>query len=320
MRVIPFGTSSGRPTAHRHVSGLGVDLDTRWILVDCGEGTQQQIMRSPLKISRIAAVLITHLHGDHVLGLPGLLGTMGLEGRVAPLKVVAPAGVARWIDVMCELPILGLDFPLELTELSGDSLLGQGGEPEVVAEVPGATIHALGLRHRVPTFGYRVQEPARPGHLDVKAARALGVADGPDMGRLQRGEAVAVEGGVVQPTEVVGPQRPGRVVTVLGDTTRCTASVDLARDADLLVHEVTYAHDDAHLAEAWKHSTSTDAAAVAREAGAGQLLITHFSSRYADESGLLDEARAVFPSTMAAQELQPVDVRPNHDPGPPTTS
>lgn len=310
MRLIPFGTSSGRPTALRHVSGLAVDLGPSWILVDCGEGTQQQIMRSPLKLSRLAAILVTHLHGDHVLGLPGLLGTMGMEGRTAPLQLVGVDGLGRWLDVMCDLPILGIDFPLTVTELVDDTLEGAAGPPRHVADVGGFAVSALPLRHRVPAFGYRIVEPDRAGRLDVDAARALGVADGPDMGRLQRGESVMGRRGPVLPDEVIGPDRPGRVVTVLGDTTRCDASVSLATGADLLVHECTYANRDADLGELWKHSTPADAAWVAGTAGARALLINHFSSRYDDPDELLLEARADFPATLAAVELQPIDIPP----------
>ena len=308
MRLIPFGTSSGRPTPSRNVSGLGVDLGSEWILVDCGEGTQQQVMRSPLKLSRLSAILITHLHGDHVLGLPGLLGTMGMEGRTAPLQLVGVDGIGRWLDVMCELPILGIDFPITITELVDDTLAGAAGEPRHVADVGGFAVSALPLRHRVPAFGYRIVEPTRRGHLDVEAARALGVTDGPDLGLLQRGETVPGRTGPVHPDQVVGPDRAGRIVTVLGVTTRCAASVSLARDADLVVHECTYANRDAALGEQWKHSTPADAAWVATRAGARRLLINHFSSRYDDPNELITEARADFPDTIAAQELEPVDI------------
>lgn len=311
MRVIPFGTSSGRPTAARHVSGLAVDLGATWILVDCGEGTQQQIMRSPLKSSRLAAILLTHLHGDHVLGLPGLLGTLGMDGRTAPLQIVGVDGLGRWLDVMCELPILGIDFPVTITELVDDTLAGVAGTPFSVADVAGFAVSALPLRHRVPAFGYRIEEPERAGRLDVEAARALGVADGPDMGRLQRGESVMGRHGPVMPDGVIGPDRPGRVVTVLGDTTRCDASVSLAQGADLLVHECTYANRDQHLAEQWKHATPSDAAWVATSAGARRLVINHFSSRYEEPGELLAEAQADFPETVVAEELVPVDV-PDH--------
>ena len=264
MRLIPFGTSSGRPTPSRNVSGLGVDLGSEWILVDCGEGTQQQVMRSPLKLSRLSAILITHLHGDHVLGLPGLLGTMGMEGRTAPLQLVGVDGIGRWLDVMCELPILGIDFPITITELVDDALAGAAGEPLHVADVGGFAVSALALRHRVPAFGYRIVEPTRRGHLDVEAARALGVTDGPDLGRLQRGETVPGRTGPVHPDQVVGPDRAGR--------------------------------------------TPADAAWVATTAGARRLLINHFSSRYDDPNELITEARSDFESTIAANELEPVDI------------
>ncbi|MFN8053191.1 MAG: ribonuclease Z [Acidimicrobiales bacterium] len=308
MRVIPFGTSSGRPTATRHVSGLAVDLGPSWILVDCGEGIQQQIMRSPLKPSRLALVLVTHLHGDHVLGLPGLLGTLGMEGRTRPLPIVSAEGMGQWLDAMCALPILGLDFPVPVTELVDDAFDGRGGDPSPVAEIAGATVSALPLRHRVPSFGYRVTEPDRVGRIDAVRARELGVADGPDMGRLQRGESVEGATGLVLPSEVTGPPRRGRVVTVLGDTTRCDASVALARDAALVVHETTFANRDQALADQWKHATPADAAFVAATAGAERLLINHFSSRYDDPDELLREARAGFPATEAAVELEPVDI------------
>jgi len=287
-----------------------VDLGRSWILVDCGEGTQQQIMRSPLKLSRLAAVLVTHLHGDHVLGLPGLLGTLGMEGRTAPLQLVGVDGIGRWLDVMCDLPILGIDFPLVLTELVDDTLEGSAGTPRHVADVGGFAVSALPLRHRVPAFGYRIVEPDHPGRLDVEAARALGVPDGPEMGRLQRGESVMGRHGPVLPDDAVGPERPGRVVTVLGDTTRCDASVSLARDADLLVHECTYANRDAALAEQWKHATPADAAWVASTARAGRLVINHFSARYDGPGELLAEARVDFADTVLAEELTPIDVAP----------
>ena len=177
-----------------------------------------------------------------------------------------------------------------------------------VADVGGFAVSALALRHRVPAFGYRIVEPTRRGHLDVEAARALGVTDGPDLGRLQRGETVPGRAGPVHSDQVVGPDRAGRIVTVLGDTTRCAASVSLARDADLVVHECTYANRDAALGEQWKHSTPADAAWVATTAGARRLLINHFSSRYDDPNELITEARSDFESTIAANELEPVDI------------
>jgi len=308
MRVIPFGISSGRPTARRHVSGLGLDFGDHWVLIDCGEGTQQQILRSPLKLSRLSAVFITHLHGDHVLGLPGLLSTMGMEDRTQPLQLIGVDGMSRWLDVMQELPILGLAFSLIVSELVDDTLAGDAAALWPVATVGDITVEALPLRHRVPAFGYRFTEPSRPGRLDVARARELGVADGPDLGRLTAGHTVAGTNGPVAPADVVGPPRAGRVVTILGDTMACAASVCLARDADLLVHEATYGNAEEPLGERWKHATAAQAATIARDAGASRLLINHFSSRYDDADVLVGEARAVFGNTVAAIEGEPVDV------------
>lgn len=302
MRIVPFGISSGRPTADRNVSGLGLDVGPSWILVDCGEGTQQQIMRSPLKISRIEAVLLTHLHGDHVLGLPGLLATMGMEGRTAPLTLVGPVGMWSWIEAMLALPILGLDFPVEVFELDGTTT----GSPANLGSIAGLTVTALPLRHRVPSFGFRFAEPVRPGRVDADRAAQLGLF-GPELGRLQRGETVRG----IAPEQIIGPPRAGRVATVLGDTMYAETSVELARGADILVHECTYAAESHDLCERWTHSCSADAARVAVEAGVRHLVINHFSSRYLDARQLLDEVRALVPaevSVSAAVEGVPIEV------------
>lgn len=282
------------------MSGLGLDLGRRWILVDCGEGTQQQIMRSMLKISRIEAVLITHLHGDHVLGLPGLLGTMAMEGRTEPLQVVAPVGIRSWIDAMLALPILQLPFPIELIELSGPLDLGY---------IAGLRVATLPLRHRVPSFGFRFVAPDRPGTVDVAKARALGIEPGPKLGMLQRGETV--DG--VRPEQVIGPPRKGQVVAVMGDTTYCAASVELARDGDLLVHECTYSKADHALCEQWKHSCTDDVARVVRESGVRKVLLTHFSTRHPLSTLLVDEVRTclgagVDAEVIAAVERNPIEV------------
>ena len=283
MRVIPFGVSSGKPTGERNVSGLGVDLGPEWILVDCGEGTQQQVMRSPLKLSKVGAILITHLHGDHVLGLPGLLGTMEAEGRTEPITIVGPVGLNAWIEAMAATPMLGLSFGVDHAELHDVELAGETGTPREVVATPSFTVTTLPLRHRIACFGYRIAEAERAGRVD----------------------------------------RGGRIVTVLGDTTPCGASVELARGADLLVHEATYANAEEHLAETWRHSTAAQAAGIAREAGVGALLLTHFSTRYRNPAVLREQACERFAATTLAEENVAVEIpqraiAPN--PAPPTTS
>ena len=283
MRVIPFGVSSGKPTRERNVSGLGVDFGPEWILVDCGEGTQQQVMRSPLKLSKVGAILITHLHGDHVLGLPGLLGTMEAEGRTEHLRIVGPAGLQDWIEALAETPMLGISFGIDHTELHDVEMAGEAGVPREVVVTPSFTVSTLPLRHRIACFGYRIAEAERTGRVD----------------------------------------RGGRVVTVLGDTTPCDASVELARDADLLVHEATYGTPEEHLAETWRHSTAAQAAEIASAAGVGTLLLNHFSTRYRDPSILRHQACERFADTVLAEENVAVEIplRPTDpSPAPPTTS
>ena len=302
-----LGTSSGRPTHERHVSAFAVDVGGRWILVDCGDGTQRQVLISPLSTGKLDTVLITHLHGDHALGLPALLATMGLEGRTEGLRLVGPLGLRGWLEATAATPLLWVDFPLEIVELDDQAF--EDGSPQHVGEVHGHAIETLPLRHRVPCFGFRITEPERPGHIMVDAAAALGLAPGPDLGRLQRGESVTVGGITVAPEQVLGtPTRP-QVVAVFGDTMPCANGVTLGRGADLLIHEATYSRHHADLAEMWTHSTTTQAATVARDAGAARLLITHFSSRHDDTAPLVEEARTVFAATDAAVELAWVDLR-----------
>ncbi|MEZ5322547.1 MAG: ribonuclease Z [Microthrixaceae bacterium] len=314
MRVVPFGTSSGRPTPRRNVSGLGVDLGARWILVDCGEGTQHQVMRSRLRGSKLSTILITHLHGDHALGLPGMLASLSMDDRTHPVTVVGPTGIGAWLDVMTATPLLELGFPLDLHELDPSTVSRTMDDepPEVLRLDDGVRVGVLPLKHRVPCLGYRIEEPARPGRLDTDAAAGFGIDEGPILGRLQRGETVEVGGRAVRPGDVIGPPRRGRRIAVMGDTVRCDNAVVLARDADLLVHEATYARADAGRAARWMHSTSTDAAHVAAESAAAHLLLTHFSARYDNPDRLLNEARTVFAATDLAVELAEIPV-PHRD-------
>lgn len=284
---------------------MGLDAGPSWVLVDCGEGTQQQIMRSSMRFGRLDAVLLTHLHGDHVLGLPGLLATLGTDGRTEPFPIVGPVGVARWLEIMLDLPMLGLRFDLEITELDPEVITE---EPVPIGSMAGLDVSTAQLVHRVPSFGYRFVEADRPGRVDPDRARQLGISEGPALGRLQRGETV--DG--VHPTDVMGPPRPGRIVTILGDTMRAPGSVNLATDADLLVHECTYAEAEHELCGKWTHSCTADVASVALEADVRAVLLTHFSARYPDPGKLATEVEEQIegvPITVtAAVEGEPVEV------------
>jgi ribonuclease Z len=303
MKVIPLGTSSGKPTLRRNVSATAVVRDGEWLLFDCGEGTQMQISRAKLNPSKLAAIFITHLHGDHFNGLAGLLSTMGLDRRVRQLVLVGPPGIREYLDALARLKILYINYPLDVREFAAIK------EMTVVYEASDYFVAARPLDHRIFTLGYRLEERPRPGRFDLEHARALGVPEGPLYRRLQLGEDVQLgDGRVIHSREVVGPPRPGKAVAYCTDTRPFAGTVELARGVDLIIHEATYTDDMALEARNYGHSTAAQAAEIAGAAEAHRLLITHFSTRYPDVGPLYEEARAVFPETLAAQDLMEIDV------------
>ena len=269
--VTPLGVSGAIPTATATSRGSRSAARGRVLLFDCGEGTQLQLLRIGLLGSPLEAVFITHLHGDHVYGLPGLVSTLALMERQRPLAVVGPEGVG---DVLRAMPGLSLDdlpYEVRLRELPHDL------EHETVYDGGAFTVEARPLAHRCPCVGYRYQEAPRPGRFDPEAARAAGVTDGPAFAALARGETVRVGAREVTPAGIVGPERPGTAVAYCLDTAPCDGGRALASGVDLLVHDATFGDEDAHRAEETGHSTARQAAEVARAAGARGLLLTHFS-------------------------------------------
>ena len=285
------------------MSALAVAREAEWLLFDCGEGAQVQIARAGLSPSRLSAVFITHLHGDHFNGLPGLLSTMGLDRRTRNLSLTGPTGIRDYLDLLERLRVVFFTYPIDLSEFNSVPNL------TVVFETSEYTVSALALDHRLFALGYRIDERPKPGRFNVDKARSLGVPEGPLWGRLQAGESVSLDDGrVVHSLDVVGPPRPGKSIAYCLDTRPCPMSVLLARDVDLLIHEATYTEEFAVEAQTYGHSTAAQAARTARDAGAHRLLITHFSSRYPDSSPLLQEARAVFPDTVAAEDLVEIEI------------
>ena len=285
------------------MSGLAVAREAEWLLFDCGEGTQVQIARAGLSPSRLAAVFITHLHGDHFNGLPGLVSTMGLDRRTRNLELIGPRGISEYLSLLERLRVVFLTYPIEIGEFSSLP------QVTVVYETAEYTVSALALDHRLFALGYRIDERPRPGRFNVERARTLGVPEGPLWGRLQSGDDLRMEDGrVVRSSDVIGPPRPGKSIAYCLDTRPCAMSLELARDVDLLIHEATYAEEFATEASTYGHSTAAQAARTARDAGARRLLITHFSSRYADPAPLLEEACAIFPDTVLAEDLVEIEV------------
>ncbi|MGI8549759.1 MAG: ribonuclease Z [Dehalococcoidia bacterium] len=304
MKVTVLGTSSARPTLRRNVSATYVEVEGEAVLFDCGEGTQRQALRAGIRFSRLALVAITHLHGDHVNGLLGLLGTLVLDGRQKPLRLVGPPGLVRLLETARALRLFSPRYRVDVREFSEPAEVFQGNGYRVICQP---------LDHLIETVGYCLVEDDRAGRFDVERATALGLPVGPLFGRLQRGEAITLaDGRTVAPKAVLGPRRQGRRIAYCLDTRPCRGSVALARDVDLLIHESTFADSETVEAGEYGHSTARQAAEIAKQAGSRRLLLTHFSSRY-DEPGtaaMLVQAREVFPETVLAEDYLSLDLGP----------
>lgn len=291
MELIFLGTAGALPTIDRGTSGLLIIRGGERLLIDCGEGTQRQLMRS-VGLSRIDRVFLTHLHGDHYLGLPGFLKTLNLQGRTDPFYIYGPEGLERL--VMEAQRVFGRHaYPLVLTEV----------EPGGVVPADGYCMTTAASEHGVPGLAWCLREHERPGLFHPERARALGIEEGPDFRRLQMGESVVnAAGRPVSPSEVLDEPRPGRTIVVTGDTRPSAGVVALAKGATVLVHDSTFADEEQERALATNHSTAREAAAVAKEAGVALLVLTHVSSRHTARE-LLREAREVFPRTELPRDF-----------------
>ena len=297
--VIPLGTASAVPTRERHLSALAVERKGRILLFDCGEGTQYRLLHAALSRARVDAIFVTHLHGDHCYGLPGLLSSLALQQRTDPVTLVLPPGGRAMLEAIPGAAPSDLPFPVRITDPGPDLTAA------TVYETEELTVEARPLEHSTFAMGFRLAERTRPGRFHPERARALGVPEGPAFARLQAGEAVtAADGTTVRPDQVLGPPRPGVVLAYVTDTRPCDSGRALAADADLLYHDATFT--DALHARAVEtgHSTAREAAAVARDAGAERLLLGHISARYDDPAPLEAEAGAVFPRAEIAEELR----------------
>ena len=301
MQITFLGTSSGVPTRSRNVSSIALRLPQRsevW-LFDCGEGTQHQILRSDLKISQITRIFVTHMHGDHIYGLMGLLASCGLAGNPSRIDIYGPPKLEDYLKACSRYSQTHFSYQVKVHTV----------EPGLVCQDDDFSVHCAPLTHRLPAFGYRIIERDKPGHFNVKKAQSLGIPPGPLYGRLKQGEVVELpDGRRIRGVDLCGPTQIGRKFVYCTDTIFCDEAVELAQDATALVHEATFSHHDADLAYQRLHSTSTMAAQVALSAGVQKLIMTHFSPRYAPNNAivlddLLTEARAIFPNTIMAHDF-----------------
>ncbi len=295
IRVTFLGTAGAIPTNQRSLPAVLVQRGNEQLMFDCGEGVQRQMIKAKVGFHKKLKIFITHLHGDHVLGLPGLLQTMALMDRQRAVEIYAPAGIARYLDCLRETLQYALTFQVEVHELKGAG---------VVCEEKEYVVYAAASNHVVQSFAYAFVEKQRLGKFHPEKARALGVSEGQAWGKLQHGEAFTLPNGrVVKPEDVTGLPRKGRKIVYSGDTKPFAEFAGFAADADLVVHEATFDDALAEKAELDGHSTPSQAAEEAKRAGAKSLVLTHISARYSDAGLLLEQARKVFENTQVAEDF-----------------
>jgi ribonuclease Z len=299
MQLVFLGTGGSWPSKDRNVPAIALRMGSEIILLDCGEGTQRQLMRSNFSFMRITKVLITHFHGDHFLGLPGLVQSMYLNSRKKPLHIYGPPGTTRIISSLLKLGYFSPTFEIILHDLDDDT----------VVEEMHYKIKARRVEHSVPTLGYCIEEYPRPGRFNRERALKLGVPEGPLFRKLQKGEAVEVAGKKITSDMVLGPPRRGRKIVYSGDTRPCRAIVELAENCDVLIHDATLDATLENKAEAYEHSSARQAAEVAKRARAKLLFLVHISPRYKDTSVLEAEAKAVFKNSIIAEDLQEYEIK-----------
>lgn len=295
VKVVFLGTSGAIPTLQRGLPAVVLKRGNEQLMFDCGEGVQRQMLRAKVGFHRKLKVFLTHLHGDHVLGLPGLLQTMALMDRKQPVEVYGPVGVLGFLECVQKTLQFGLTYAVEVHEVADAGVVCDEKDYVVVAERS---------NHVVPSFAYAFVEKMRPGKFYPEKARALGVAEGQAWSMLQRGQKVTLPDGlVVNPEDVCGPKRRGRKVVYTGDTRPFLAFAGFAADADLVIHEATFDDALAEKADLDGHSTPSQAAEAAKAAKAKKLVLTHVSARYSEPSVLLGQAKKVFLDTQVAEDF-----------------
>jgi len=300
LRVIFLGTAGSVPTPKRSLPAIIIQRKGEQIMFDCGEGVQRQMIKAKTGFHRKMKVFVSHMHGDHVLGLPGLLQTMALLDREKKLDVYGPPGIKRFLEDIRETVQFVLTFPVEIHEIH---------EAGVICEEEEYSVQTVWANHVIPSLAYALAEKPRPGKFHPEKAKALDIPEGPFWSKLQHGHKVKLsDGRIIKPEDVTGLPRHGRKIVYTGDTRPFRGFVKFATGADLLVHDATLDNELAERAEEDGHSTPKQAAKNAKKAKAKQLILTHVSARYDDTSILLEQAQKIFKNTQVAEDFMKIEI------------
>lgn len=294
-----LGTAASVPTRDRSLPSIVFNVNGDLILMDVGEGTQRQMLYVGLSPQKVMKILITHMHGDHILGLPGLIRTMAMLGRSQQLEIFGPRGISAYVNLTIEPALMGSDFELRVYEVS----------PGVIIETKDYTVEAVPVNHGIEAYGYVLKTSDKPGKLLLDKALSLGLKPGPELRMLKEGKSVYVNGRLIKPEDVLGEPLRGSKVVYSGDTLPCENIIRVSNGADILIHEATFINDDMELAKVAYHTTVRQAAEIASNADVGLLILTHISNRYQDLRMLLNEARNVFHNVLIAHDFMTLHVR-----------
>jgi ribonuclease Z len=299
LSIIFLGTSGSWPTIKRNVSAIAVKRGSEIILIDCGEGTQRQFQRSYLSYMQISHIFITHFHGDHFLGIPGLIQTMQLNDREKPLHIYGPKGMKELTNQLLSLGYFKPSFKIISHEVKERDILALNGY----------NIQVLAVKHNVPALAYSIEENKRPGKFNKSKALKLKIPEGPMFNKLQRGHNITLNNGKkITPDMVLGPARKGRKVVISGDTIPCDKLINFAKNADILIHDATFDSEFEEISKDYGHTTALQAAEIAKKAKVEKLILTHISPRYIDDEKLQNDARKIFKNSFVANDFQEVIV------------
>jgi len=291
-----LGTASAIHTKNRNHSSIVVKISDKTVLLDCGESTQKQLMYANISPMKIDIIFITHLHGDHILGLPGLLQSIAFRGRTEPLHIYGPRGID---DLIYHIRQLGYS-------LIGNNIITHTiSEDGIVYEDDHFMVEAKQMKHTVIDYAYKIEEKRKPKFIKSKALE-LGIPEGPLFGNLQRGESIELNGKIINASQVLGPPRKGIKMVFSGDTIPQESMIEFSKDADLLIHEATFANESKDKADEYGHSVAEDAALIAKEANVEQLVLTHLSNRYTNSDELTQEAKKYFENVVYADDFMTV--------------